>query len=369
MRSSSFSIFTASAVFVAAFAVSVGAQRQRPQAPQPAPTKAPAVTNPDTDPRAEVAKRVCATCHPFEIVVAIRRTRAQWEATVETMIGRGARATPAEFATIIDYLSEAYGLSASPVRGAAGPDDKPLVDPKAVEQAKPVFASTCASCHGADARGTPKGSNLIRSLVVLHDRYGSVLGPYLRKDHPPAATLKPAEITDHTVLLLAHFLRDRVNDTLRGSPNFHPGNIVSGDPAAGAAYFNGEGGCAKCHSPTGDLAGIATRMDPVAVQQRFLFPFNAIGGGRRGAGGPPRPAAVVTVSVTPEGGQTVSGELVRMDDFTVTLRDSAHNYRTFTRTPGTKVVKNDPLAAHAELLTRITDKNIHDVVAYLETLK
>ena len=43
--------------------------------------------------------------------------------------------------------------------------------------------------------------------------------------------------------------------------------------------------------------------------------------------------------------------------------------RTFERTPALKVEKNDPLAAHRALLDTITDKNIHDVVAYLETLK
>jgi hypothetical protein len=164
------------------------------------------------------------------------------------------------------------------------------------------------------------------------------------------------------VLLLAHFLRDRVNDTLRGAPMFKPGNVLTGDARAGAEYFNGDGGCASCHSPTGDLAGIGRRLEPVALQQRFLFPAAAT---RR----PGPNARVVTVTVTTESGETLSGPLERMDDFTVSLRDAAGNYRSVRRTPGTRVVKNDPFAAHTELLSRITDKNIHDVVAYLETLK
>jgi mono/diheme cytochrome c family protein len=368
-------------VIVLAVGVAVSGQGRgaRPPAqPQPRPTPASPVapagqpSNEQNDPRAATARRLCGVCHPFETVVAIRRTRSQWEATVENMIGRGARGTPAEFATAIDFLSEAYGLSgAGPVRMAAGPDDKPIVDPKASEMGTPLYGQECLACHGADARGTAAGPNLVRSLTVLHDRYGSALGPYLRTSHPPvpiagrgaAATGPKFEtLTNTQVLLLAHFLRDRVNDTLRGAPMFKPGNVLTGDARAGAEYFNGEGGCASCHSSTGDLAGIGRRLEPVALQQRFLFPAAAT---RR----PGPNARVVTVTVTTESGETLSGPLERMDDFTVSLRDAAGNYRSVRRTPGTRVVKNDPFAAHIELLSRITDKNIHDVVAYLETLK
>jgi mono/diheme cytochrome c family protein len=303
-------------------------------------------------------------------VVAVRRTRAQWEATVENMVGRGARGTNAEFTAVIDYLSEAHVLTPSTVRGGSGPDDKPMVDPKASEAAKPLYAANCLACHGADARGTPQGGNLVRSLVVLRDRYGSTLGPFLRASHPPvpatgrggSRTASAFEgLTSREVLLLSHFLRDRVNDTLRGAPMFKPGNVLTGDPKAGADYFRGEGGCAQCHSPSGDLAGIGQRLEPVNLQQRFLFPHTAR---RQGPG-----AKVVTVAVTTEAGQTLTGDLDRMDDFNVSFRDGSGTYHSVRRTPGTRVVKTDPFAAHVALLSRLTDKNIHDVVAYLETLK
>ena len=151
--------------------------------------------------------------------------------------------------------------------------------------------------------------------------------------------------------------------------------MLVGDAKAGEAYFTGAGGCTKCHSATGDLAGLASRItDPVNVQQRFLFPANAFGGRRGGAPAPAaaatgRPAPVVRVTVTPASGQAVTGVLVTMDDFNVTLRGEDGQPRTFRRTRDLRVAKDDPFAAHIALLDVITDTQIHDVVAYLWTLK
>jgi len=302
----------------------------------------------------------------------VGRTRDQWEATIENMIGRGAKATSAEVATILDFLSSTRTLAPTTIRGGVGPLDKPMVDPKAAELAKPLYATECQACHGPDARGTSDGANLVRSEVVLHDRYGSRLGPYLGSSHPPvsaaggggsAATRPLAPLTGMQVLLLSHFLRERVNDTLRGSPLFKAGDVLTGNARAGEVYFNGEGGCAKCHTPTGDLAAIGRRMDPITIQQRFLFPNNV--GSRRRA----TPAPVVKVTVTTASGETLSGALIYMDDFNVSFRDASGAHRTVRRAADVRVARDDPYAAHIELLSRITDKAMHDVVAYLSSLK
>src|SRR5258708_11162017 len=233
-------LFPATGVLVATLGVAAAAhvdtaqgRAARPVAQRP-PTAARA--NPDTGPGAATARKLCGVWHPFETVVTIRRTGSQWEATVENMISRGARGTSAEFASVVAFLAESYGLNAPPNRGGAGPDDKPLVDSKAAEMGRPVYGENCAACHGADARGTATGSNLVRSLVVLHDRYGSTLGPYLRASHPPVPIGGKSSptgpefetLTNTQVLVLAHLLRGRENGTLRGAPIFKPGNVPTG---------------------------------------------------------------------------------------------------------------------------------------------
>ena len=153
---------------------------------------------------------------------------------------------------------------------------------------------------------------------------------------------------------------------------FTVGDILVGDAKAGEAYFNGAGGCATCHTATTrSLAGIGTRIaTPVDLQQRMLFPGGAGGRGRGApaAGAPaPNPNAI-TVTVTPASGPAISGVLVEQSDFYVTLRDAEGGLRVVPRA-GAKVVITNPLQAHIDLLDRITDKQIHDVVAYLETMK
>jgi hypothetical protein len=100
------------------------------------------------------------------------------------------------------------------------------------------------------------------------------------------------------------------------------------------------------------------------LQQRLLFPRTVALG--RGVLPTVKP---VTVEITSEGGQSVSGTLTYVDEFNVSLRDSSGSYHSWKRTPGLKVEIHDPYKAHDDLLDRITDSDIHNLVAYLETLK
>jgi cytochrome c oxidase cbb3-type subunit 3 len=348
------------------------------------------VPMPDGPARA-LTMQVCGTaCHGPNVVTGAGRSRDQWIAVVNQMVARGAKASDAELGQIITYLTTHFGPGASPQgpprtgpppstgRGpgpiGSGAADSHVVDNAGAERGKTLFTANCASCHGQRARGgnealpdAQRGSDLIRSLIVLRDRYGSLLSPFLAKGHPlrtggDSKSLSPAQVGD-----LAHFLHQRVYMTLRNGSELQIMNILTGDPKAGQAYFNGTGKCSSCHSATGDFAGIGKRYDAVTLQQKFLFPRTVAF--VRGTPPPPPAGKPVRVSVTQANGQTLEGVLVSLDDFNVALRDAEGNYRSFTITPQMKIVKQDPLGFHVTLLDEISDKNIHDVVAYLESLK
>ncbi len=251
----------------------------------------------------------------------------------------------------------------------------PSVDQAAHDRGRGVWVRECVDCHGSQARGSDTGPNIIRTRTVNFDRSsptpGSVLGPFLKAGHVTQSGKPSATFTDEEIVGLAHFLRQRVNDTMRGSPVFTVGDILVGDRAAGEAYFNGPGQCTSCHTATTrSLAGIASRIPaPVDLQQRMLFPGAAGARGRGRAAPASSSTNAITATVTPPAGPTLSGTLLEQSDFFVTLRLEDGSVRAVRKVPGTKVVVTNPLQAHIDLLDVITDTQIHDLVAYLVSLK
>ncbi len=328
-------------------------------------------------PNRETVQRICSACHPAQIVLGRGMTREQWGAIVSNMISRGAKGSDEEFAEVVDYLTKNLppakkeaGTPTAQTKATrprnlidqAGADDKQVVDEDAAARGKTVYIAQCITCHGTKARGGERGADLVRSLVVLHDRYGSTIGPYLAKGHPEGKSLA---LTQDQIVDLSHFLHQQVGDTLRTGPFNSVLNVLVGDPKEGKAFFNGPGKCSQCHSTTGDLAHIASKYDPPVLQLKVVFPQTAAFG-RRAATNSRKP---VTVTVTSPSGESVTGVLDEIDDFSVSLHDDAGHYRSFQRGPGVKVEKHDPYAGHVALLDEYTDKDIHDVVAYLETFK
>ena len=253
---------------------------------------------------------------------------------------------------------------------------RPPVDEAAHDRGRAIWASQCIDCHGSQARGSEKGPNIIRTKTVNFDRsaqtVGSVLGAFLKAGHPTMSGKASATFTQDEVIALAHFLRQRVNDTMRSSALFTVGDILVGDRAAGQAFFNGAGRCTTCHSATTrSLAGIGSRVPaPVDLQQRMMFPaIVPRGRGVGPAGSATTNPNAITVSIAPESGPAINGVLVEQSDFFVTVRMTDGTVRAVRRTPGMKVVVTNPFQAHIDLLDVITDAQMHDLVAYLESLK
>ena len=232
-------------------------------------------------------------------------------------------------------------------------------DPAAAERGAPLYAASCAFCHGPKARGA-EGPNLIRSEVVLHDESGDKIVPYLQKGNPEKGMPAFSRLTEAQAKDIAQFLHMQV-EMAANRGTYKRLNIVSGNISRGEAYFNGEGKCATCHSITGDLAKIGGKLPPDVIQNRFLWP----GGGGFGA-----PTRKRIATVTLPDGTTVKGTIKMLDDFNVSLYDEAGNYHSWPRQhSNVKITVEDPLKAHRELLDKYTDDVMHDLTAYLVTIK
>ena len=223
----------------------------------------------------------------------------------------------------------------------------------AAERGRKEFVQSCGFCHGADATGA-RGPDLMRSPLVAHDVKGDQIGPVIRQGRPgkgmPALPLSDAQIAD-----VAAFLHARLVEAAHsaGVPKTYPvEKLLTGNAEAGKAFFNGAGGCDKCHSVTGDLAGIASKRTPMELEAHMLYP-----------GGKHRTAVVTLAS-----GEQVKGAVEHLDDFVIAVRDEKGWYRSFRR-DAVKVEIHDGLAGHRELLSKLTQADVHNLFAYLETLK
>jgi cytochrome c oxidase cbb3-type subunit III len=220
------------------------------------------------------------------------------------------------------------------------------------------FGSQCGFCHGRDAAGGEQGPDLTRSEVIAQDLRGDKLGALLRAGRVdagmPAFQLPEAEVT-----AIAAFLHKQMDDFAAlggGRRAVDPEDLATGNAADGKAYFNGAGGCAKCHSGSGNLAGIATKYQGLALLQRFLYPA--------GRPSPTLPEATFTLA----SGQTIVAPLSGEDEFSVTILDPLGAPQTYQRS-AVKVSVYNPMAAHFEQLGKYTDTAMHNVYAYLATLK
>ncbi|TAM80681.1 MAG: c-type cytochrome [Acidobacteria bacterium] len=223
----------------------------------------------------------------------------------------------------------------------------------AVERGQKTYEGNCAFCHGEDATGG-RGPDLVRSPLVAHDKAGDQIGPVILNGRPskgmPPFHLSGAQIKD-----IAEFLHYRQAEGLESAhlpSDYALKWMLTGNAAAGKEFFNGAGKCKDCHSPAGDLAHAATKYSPLELESQMLYPRGA----KR------------TVTVTLPSGQTIEGPLDHLDEFNVALHDSAGWYRSFPLDQ-VKVSVHDPLAAHRELLDSLTQADVHNLFAYMETLK
>ena len=255
---------------------------------------------------------------------------------------------------------------------------RPPADPAVVERGRGVYAGLCGACHGVDARGGQLGGpNLLRSALVLQDQEGETIGEVV-KNGRPGTIMVPMPVPDEDIKAIAAYLHHlQAQGSNQGGPPPGPPvelDILVGDAAAGEQYFAAK--CATCHSASGDLRGVASRFEePKQLQNAWVSGGRAVRRGGGGPGGSGQPGAapdrsVVTATITLPSGETIQGPLVRYDDFLVTIRLEDGTTRTFPRNGDQPVLAiNDPLAGHTELLAVLTEKDMHDVTAYLATLK
>jgi cytochrome c oxidase cbb3-type subunit 3 len=236
----------------------------------------------------------------------------------------------------------------------------PWYSSEQLQAGQTLFAAQCGFCHGRDAGGGEGGPDLIASPLVAQDERGEKIVPVIRNGRPEKG-MPAFDHADEQLAAIVAFIHDRKAKAKEGRRrSVDIADLQTGNAEEGMRYFHGAGGCAKCHSPSGDLAGVAGKLQGLELLRRMLYP----GGGRT----PGSAEAVDTATVTLPSGQTVTGKLAYRDEFTIGLTDPSGWYRSWPANQVKFTVMN-PLEAHIEQLRKYTDEDIHNVLAYLQTLR
>ena len=253
----------------------------------------------------------------------------------------------------------------NPTRSAqAGAEKSSAAPPKAyppdlVQKGKALFRQDCSFCHGRDAGGGESGPDLTRSKLVSADVDGEKISLVVRNGRPDKG-MPPFDRSDDQIASLVAFIHAQQNNLLTGGgragaggrKGVDPSDLQTGNAEAGKKYFEGAGGCAGCHSPTNDLAGVASRLKGLELEETMLYPRHA------------KPRA----SVTLPSGQTIDGTLAYLDEFTVGIVDASGFYRSW-RTRDVKYKVDESVNAHVDLFSKYTDDDVHNLMAYLQTLR
>lgn len=236
----------------------------------------------------------------------------------------------------------------------SGPIARRTYPRELVQQGAALFRQDCSFCHGRDAGGGESGPDLTRSKLVAADVDGEKIGPVVLNGRPDKGMPRFDRSEQQIESLVAFIHRQQTNALSRkgGRKGVDISDLQTGNVEAGKRYFQGAGGCATCHSPTGDLAGIASRYSGLQLEEQMLYPKHA------------KSKATVTLA----SGQTITGTLAYLDEFTVGLIDANDTYRSW-RTGDVQYKVDAPVNAHVDLFSKYTDEDIHNLMAFLQTLR
>jgi cytochrome c oxidase cbb3-type subunit III len=249
---------------------------------------------------------------------------------------------------------------ASPPRPAIKPQ---TYAPEQVQAGQTQFVAQCGFCHGRDAQGGETGPDLTRSTLVAEDVRGNKIGPVVRSGRPDKG-MPPFPVSDADLAALVAFIHDataKAATLAGGRRSVAVEDLQTGNAEAGRRYFEGPGKCITCHPIAAEFATIGSRYQGLALLQRMLYPGS---GGREGGPAPARPTATVTTKA----GEQFTGRVAHRDEFTIAIVDASGWTRSWATSQVTVTI-DDPLRAHREQLAKYTDDDMHDVFAYLQTLR
>jgi putative heme-binding domain-containing protein len=226
----------------------------------------------------------------------------------------------------------------------------PSHEPKSSVPGRASFNSTCAGCHGLDGHGSDKAVNIAsgRARALSDTQLASIISNGIPETGMPAFHT----LTQAQVHALVSYLR-----SLQGKAE---ARVLPGDPKRGRELFFGKGGCAACHSISGeggflgpDLTEYAATNSPEGLRNEITkFPRTPAHGYR--------PAVVTTTR-----GERLEGLIRNEDNFSMQLQTADGNFHLLRKSDVQSCEHRDGSLMPANYRDKFSDSELNDLVSYL----
>jgi cytochrome c oxidase cbb3-type subunit III len=249
-------------------------------------------------------------------------------------------------------LAAQEGQEKSDSRDRNLPEKNPYDSAADLTTGRQYFLGHCAQCHGPEGEGG-RGVNLTTGRY-RHGNSDRQLYMTIRKG-VPGSEMYGSSLSQPELWRVVAYVRRL------GAAGAE--EKAAGDPKAGQAIYEGKGGCASCHIVNGrggllgpDLTEIGLRRSLKFLRDSIVDPSAYINPEYRSA------------TVVPRSGAKVRGVVLNEDDYSIQLRDTREELRSFLKSD-LKEVQREKESLMPSYKSVLSETEINDLVARLNSLR
>ena len=248
------------------------------------------------------------------------------------------------------HLSPAEGSRGAAESPAPPPRKNPFASAQHVEEGDALFQTHCSYCHGAFGEGG-RGADLTTGLYRLGGSDAELF--HTISSGIPGSEMGPPRLEDDDIWRIVGFVKKL------GSA---PPEQAPGDPAAGKTVYE-QTGCGSCHILNGaggtlgpELTTVGRRRGLKFLEESVLKPEAEL------------PTTYRGVRLLTKAGPTVAGIQLNEDGYSIQIRDTDGNPRSFIKDELETIDRDKPslMPGYGSLLS---ESQVEDLVAYLASLR
>jgi cytochrome c oxidase cbb3-type subunit 3 len=237
------------------------------------------------------------------------------------------------------------------VKGTPAAQDNPSQSERPIAEARQTFENRCAACHGLDGRGGERAPDIATSQKT-QNRADAALIQIITTGIVTGGMPSFNSLDAPTIRSLVKYLR-----VLQGKSQ---SAAMPGNPDNGKTVFFGKARCAECHLVAGsggflgpDLSIFARRRPPEEIRDAITKPATISGLGRS------------EVTVTPRGGQPLTGVLRNEDNFSLQFQSPDGAFHSVMKSDVTSITRSATPLMPTDYSSTLSSSELNDLISFL----